>query len=368
MSRKAKVIIGAVAILFAIVLAILIPLSLSENGERRALALDPTTTVVVLPTATALLQSTEISVFPTLTPVPTATPVLVPIGTALAQPTETAVTSTTVPVTKPVSSPTPSSTPLPLVSVTMSDILGKDESHLPIGYSGPEKNLETEKPSGLEDSPEPKGVGYYGIVDIGLTGKLAIMVDLDSAIVGTISESPKEPGMLYVGRELNGSLENAYAYPFIFNGAASEVNMYSVDFEEEGVIETTMRVSANIRRELLRVEGVPASQWKLSPVHAVAFTTYTVSTRVGNIPGTSESFVLQDRTGQGRFDDLETLAVQQDRNADGVFTGEPDPQLAQDAFLISTDGRWKVYSVSPSGRTVQLISESNARLAGLVRK
>ncbi|MBI2642247.1 MAG: hypothetical protein HYW97_00135 [Candidatus Wildermuthbacteria bacterium] len=97
LSRKAKVIIGAVAILFAIVLAIVIPLSLSEKGERRALALDPTTTAVALPTATALTQPMETpaaSVTPTATPrsVPTPdhTPELPAWATGVVTNTETA--------------------------------------------------------------------------------------------------------------------------------------------------------------------------------------------------------------------------------------------------------------------------------------
>lgn len=69
MSSKRKVIIGAIAILFAIVLAIVIPLRLSEKGEKRALALDLTS--VVLPTATALTQ-------PTGTPAVIATPIATP--------------------------------------------------------------------------------------------------------------------------------------------------------------------------------------------------------------------------------------------------------------------------------------------------
>lgn len=67
MSRKAKWIIGVIAVFFAVVLAILVPLSLSEKGERRALALDPTVgPTVVPPTASALPLPVKVSTTQTL--------------------------------------------------------------------------------------------------------------------------------------------------------------------------------------------------------------------------------------------------------------------------------------------------------------
>ena len=340
MSRKALMVLTGVFVAFvAVGVAFLV---MRSGGDKPVSTVD--STPVVSSTAGVLTQ-------------PTATPVFVPTGTALAQPTETAVGATvvsaptqvpTVEVTAAsVSSPTPTSTPLPLVAITTIDISGDNIADLNIlgGYSGQEKTLAREKPLEMKDAPQARGVGYYGVFRVGSRGMLAIMAD----IIDPLPEGFQNPGTLYVGRELNGSLADAYAYSLV-QSHAIEVNSYAVDFGEEGDIPTALRIVAEMAQ----------------PVSAVSVGIQTVSVRVGRISETDRFFALQERSGYGMFKNLGDVVVLQDLNGDGKVIGDwPETQQSSTVLI---EGKLIIHSISPSGRTVYLLSRENAVLAGLIQQ
>src|SRR3989344_2080198 len=329
----------------------------STRGQEKEQVSSLDSTPVVSLTAVVLTQ-------------PTATPAFVPAGTAVAQPTETAVTSTTVPVATRVptaqvpSSPTPVSTPLPLVAVTTVDISGDNIADLKIlgGYSGQEKKLTHERPLDLKDAPQPKGVGYYGVFKVGSRGVLAMMTD----ITDPSPEGLQNPGTFYVGRELNGSLADAYAYSLV-RSQAVEINSYAIDFGEEGSIPITIRIVVQAERAYpASTEGTPLPQREVQPVSAVSVGIQTVSVRVARIPETDRFFVLQERSGYGMFKSLGDVVVLQDLNNDGKVIG--DWPETQQSSTILIEGKWIIHSISSSGRTVFLLSRENAVLAGFVQK
>jgi len=357
MGRKALMVL--IAVFAVLVLGLIGFFSTRGQEEEQVSSLD--STPVVSSTAVVLTQ-------------PTATPAFVSAGTALAQPTETAVITTAIPVGKQAptvevtvasaSSPTPTSTPLPLVAITTIDISGDNIADLKIlgGYSGQEKKLARERPLDLKDAPEPKGVGYYGVFKVGSRGLLAIMVD----ITDLSPEGFQNPGTFYVGRELNGSLTDAYAYSLV-QSSVVEVNSYAIDFGEEGNIPTALRIVVQAERAYpAGAVGTPSSQQKVQPVSAVNVRIQTVSVRVGRISETDRFFALQERSGYGMFKNLGDVVVLQDLNGDGKVIGDwPETQPSSTVLI---EGKWVIHSISPSGRTVYLLSRENAVLAGLVQK
>ena len=241
--------------------------------------------------------------------------------------------------------------------------------------------LSENKPDGLTSAPKAAGEAQYGLADLGDGRTLAVMVDL------TVTNEELQRGggfwgTLYVGTTANGSLANPVSQPF--SGCCTNVEAtLSLEYNGEAA-RLPVRVSANIngqyrpwseaeRRRLRELEE--REDWEaVDAMHrsreVTGFQVYAVvrneSLRVGKLPDTGVLFILFPTSAAARFDELYALQVLQDLDHDGLFEQDVvgEVQQAFQAALIGIDTAWEIHSVSPSGRTVQLVPKRTGVLAG----
>lgn len=248
-----------------------------------------------------------------------------------------------------------------------------------MGYGGNNTNLSLTKPEGLQDAPGPKGTGYYGLLDLGLANnRVAVMLDITTA---NIYQKGQTLGTLYVGKKANWSLKEAATNSL--SGCCGELEIsYSVDYEGE-TTPLVLRIGVNANplyppeptpttavRESTPIPGPtpppPSAKTNEYSVNAYFFIT---SVRVGKLPETGEVFVVESSGGGARFDDLaKNVQILQDLNQDGAVTSDirGEAQQARDSILIGAKKAWKIYSVSPLGRTVKLLPKEKGVLTGKV--
>lgn len=225
--------------------------------------------------------------------------------------------------------------------------------------------LSTSKPEGITDAPEAQGTAYYGLLSIGVDGKIAVMLDITSQIEQLI-------GTAYFGINTEGSLASAQQRSFR-RYAQSDIITVTMDYSDGSApIAFLINVSGSIPM-------IPATVTP-SDVGGVATTPtpsgpprfnsdlYIRTLRVGQIPETGETFLIGDQSGRGTFDTRETMVLQ-DVDGNGVISqgSNGEVQQVRDALLIGIDRAWSVLSVSPSGRTVQLVPKQKGVLKGQVR-
>ena len=236
------------------------------------------------------------------------------------------------------------------------------------------------KLDGLTGAPEAAGEARYGLADLGDRRTLAVMVD----VTATNEEFQRGGGFwgtLYVGTTADGSLADPVSQPF--RGCCTDVEG-TLSFEYDGEeAPLPVRVFASINpqyqpwseaerrrlRELEEREDWQAADAMHRSREVTGFEMYAEirneSLRAGELLDTGELFMLQP-TSAARFDGLHALQVLQDLDHDGLFEQDVigEVQQAFQAVLIGIDTAWEVHSVSPSGRTVQLVPKRTGVLAG----
>ena len=241
--------------------------------------------------------------------------------------------------------------------------------------------LSENRPHGLTDAPEAAGEAHYGLAVLGDGNTLGIMVDV-TATNEDIRRGGGFWGTLYVGTTVDGSLADPVSQPF--NGCCTNVEAaLSLEYNGEEV-RLPVRVFANINpryrpwseaerrrlQELEKREDWEAADEMYRSREVSGFETYAdirnESLRAGELPDTGELFVLRPTSAAVRFDGLYALRVLQDIDQDGLFEDSVvgEVQQAFQAVLIGADTAWEVHSVSPSGRTVQLLPKQTGVLAG----
>ena len=244
-------------------------------------------------------------------------------------------------------------------------------------------HLSERKPDGLTSAPEAVGEVRYGLAELGNGSTLAIMADVIVMNEG-FQHSDGSWGTLYVGSALDGSLADAVSQPF--NGCCVNVEaMLSSEYDGEGV-SLSIGVSADLNleyrpwskaestrlRELEEDEDWGAIDAMHRSREVIDFQLSTgltnESLRVGSIPYSGEPFMLQPTSPAVRFDRLHTLQILQDVDLDWLFEQDVvgEVQQAPLGVLVGTDMAWRVHSVSPSGRTVQLLPMQTGVLVGRV--
>ena len=313
----------------------------------------PEATVTVQPTSTHASTSYPTPT-PTLTPVPhTPTPTL-----------------------------TPTATPDPRVSVAMRDeTLHEMERFLSVYFPASSIQISENKPDGLAGAPEAVGEARYGLADLGDGRTLAVMVDV-TVTNEELQRGGGFRGTLYVGTTADGSLANPPSQPFSDCCTNVEATL-SLEYDGEEA-RLPVRVFANIDpeyrpwseaermrlRELEEREDWVAADEMHRSREVSGFQLYAEITneslRAGELPDTGELFMLQPTSAAARFDGLYALRVLQDLDHDGLFEQDVvgEVQQAFQAVLIGIDTAWEVHSVSPSGRTVQLLPKRTGVLAG----
>ncbi len=241
--------------------------------------------------------------------------------------------------------------------------------------------LSENKPDGLTGAPEAAGEAQYGLADLGDGRTLAVMVDV------TVTNEDLQRGggfwgTLYVGTTADGSLADPVSQPFIDCCANVEATL-SLEYDGEET-RLPVRMSANINpqyqpwseaerrrlRELEELEDWEAVDEMYNSREVSGFWVHAdirnESLRVGELPDTGDLFILQPTSAAVRFDGLHALQVLQDLDQDGLFEDDVvgEVQQAFQAVLIGIDTAWEIHSVSPSGRTVQLVPKRTGVLAG----
>ena len=225
-----------------------------------------------------------------------------------------------------------------------------------MGYGGQNIQLSSARAEELKDAPNPKGAGYYGLLDLGTAGKLAVMVDVTATNEDFKGERKSSTwGTLYVGKKSNGSLAGATVQPI--SGCCVSTNVsFALDYGDE-----TAPLDLNIN-------GNISPQYPDPTVYSVNVSFSVMSLRVGRIPA-GELFVLDNTSGTANFGKLSELRVLQDLNEDGVIRegirGEVIP--ASQAVLLGSTKAWGIHSVSPSGMKVELVEKQTGVLTGKVR-
>ena len=241
--------------------------------------------------------------------------------------------------------------------------------------------LSGNKPYGLTSAPKAAGEAQYGLADLGDGRTLAVMVDV------TVTNEDLQRGggfwgTLYVGTTAGGSLADPVSQPFIDCCANVEATLpLEYDGEEARL---PVRVSADINpqyrpwseaergrlRELEEREDWEAVDAMHRSREVSGFQVYArirnESLRAGELPDTGDLFILFPTSAAARFDELYALQVLQDLDHDGLFDQDVvgEVQQAFQAALIGIDTAWEIHSVSPSGRTVQLVPKRTGVLAG----
>jgi hypothetical protein len=237
------------------------------------------------------------------------------------------------------------------------------------------------KPDGLTGAPEAAGEAWYGLADLGDGRTLAVMVD----VTVTNEDVQREGGFwgtLYVGTTADGSLADPVSQPF--SGCCANVEATpSLEYDGEEA-RLPVRVYADINpqyrpwseaergrlRELEEREDWEAVDAMHRSREVSGFEVYAhirnESLRAGELPDTGESFLLQPTSAATRFDRFYALQVLQDLDHDGLFEEDVigEVQQAFQAVLIGIDTAWEFHSISPSGRTVQLLPKQIGVLAG----
>ena len=238
------------------------------------------------------------------------------------------------------------------------------------------------KPDGLTSAPEAAGEAQYGLADLRDGRKLGVMVDL-TVTNEEVQRGDGFWGTLYVGTTVDGLLADPVSQPF--SGCCTNVEA-TLSLENPDGEETRLqvRVFANInpqyrpwseaeRRRLRDLEE--REDWEaVDAMHRsrevsglqVYADIRNESLRAGELPDTGELFMLQPTSAATRFDRLYALRVIQDLDHDGFFEQDVvgEVQQAVQAVLIGIDTAWEVHSVSPSGRTVQLLPKRTGVLVG----
>ena len=241
--------------------------------------------------------------------------------------------------------------------------------------------LSENKPDGLTSAPEAAGEAQYGLADLGDGTTLAVMVDV-TVTNEELQHGDGFWGTLYVGTTADGSLADPVSQPF--SGCCANVEAtLSLEYDGEET-RLPVRVSADINpryqpwseaerrrlRELEELEDWEAVDEMRRSREVSGFRVYAdirnESLRAGELPDTGDLFILQPTSAAVRFDGLHALQVLQDLDHNGLFQQEVlgEVQQAFQAALIGIDTAWEFHSVSPSGRTVQLVPKRTGVLAG----
>ena len=242
--------------------------------------------------------------------------------------------------------------------------------------------LSENKPYGLTNAPEAAGEAQYGLADLGDGRTLAVMVDM-TVTSEELQRGDGFWGTLYVGTTADGSLADPVSQPF--SGCCANVEAtLSLEYPDGEEARLQVRVFANINpqyqpwseaesrrlRELEERENWEAVDEMLRSREVSGFQVYAdirnESLRVGKLPDTGDLFILFPTSAAARFDELYALQVLQDLDHDGFFEQDVvgEVQQAFQAALIGIDTAWEIHSVSPSGRTVQLVPKRTGVLAG----
>ncbi len=256
------------------------------------------------------------------------------------------------------------------------------ERFLRVGLPQSRIRLSEDKPDGLTSAPEAAGEARYGLADLGDGRTLAVMID-PTVTNEELQRGDDSRGTLDVGTTADGSLADPVSQPF--SGCCANVETtLSLEYPDGEETRLQARVFANINpqyrpwseAERMRLrefeergdgEALEA-MWRSREVSG--FQVYAEirneSLRAGELPGTGELFMLQPTSADTRFDRLGALQVLQDLDHDGLFEQDVvgEVQQAVQAVLIGIDTAWDVHSVSPSGRTVQLLPKGTGVLVG----
>ena len=178
---------------------------------------------------------------------------------------------------------------------------------------------------------------------MGVAGRVAVMFDSASA-------APNQGGgILYTGTTNSGSLANSQQRSLRICCGSSDVITTTLDYGDD---------SAPISYEITVVSN------STQPYADIQVSTL----RVGQLPGSTQRFIIADNMGGGRFDGG-TAWLLQDVDGDGSISrensGEVQPVLG--ATLQSEGEGWEVVWVSASGRTVQLVPKERGVITGQVR-
>ena len=238
--------------------------------------------------------------------------------------------------------PTPRPTPVPgSITINTTDITIRDAmASIAIGNA---IDLSTVKPEKLTDAPPAQGTAYYGLFLMGVAGHVAVMFDSASA-------APNYGGgILYTGTTNSGFLANAQQRTLSNCCGGSGVITATLDYGDD---------SAPISYEITVVSN-----------SAQPYADIRVSTlRVGQLPDSTQRFMIADNMGGGRFDGG-TARLLQDVDGDGAISrensGEVQPVLG--ATLQGEGEAWEVAWVSASGRTTQLVAKERGVIRGQVR-
>ena len=261
------------------------------------------------------------------------------------------------------------------------------EQFLRVHFPALRIQLSENKPDGLTGSPEAAGEARYGLADLEDGRTLAVMVD----VTVTNEELQRGDGFwgtLYVGTTADGSLADPVSQPL--NGCCTDVEAtLSLEYTDGEEARLQVRVFANIntryrpwseaeRRRLRELEErADADREAREAIDEMyrsrevsGFQVYAEirneSLRAGELPDTGELFMVHPTSAAARFDGLHTLQVLQDLDQDWLFEKDVvgEVQRAFQAVLIGIDTAWEIHSISPSGRTVQLLPKRTGVLAG----
>ena len=237
------------------------------------------------------------------------------------------------------------------------------------------------KPDGLTSAPEAAGEAQYGLADLGDGRTLAVMVDV-TVTNEELQRAGGFSGTLYVGTTADGALADPVSQPF--SGCCTDVEAtLSLEYDGEEA-RLQVRLFANIDpryrpwseaesrrlRELEEREDWEAIDEMYRSREVSGFQVdaeiRNESLRAGELPDTGDLFILQPTSAAVRFDGLHALQVLQDLDHNGLFQQEVlgEVQQAFQAVLIGIDTAWEFHSISPSGRTVQLLPKRTGVLAG----
>ena len=261
------------------------------------------------------------------------------------------------------------------------ETLHEMERFLPVHSQPSSIQISENKPDGLTSAQEAVGEARYGLADLGDGRTIAVMVDV-TVTNEELQHGGGFLGTLYVGTTADGSLADPVSQPF--SGCCTDVEAtLSLEYDGEEA-RLPVRVFANINpqyrpwseaerrrlRELEEREDWMAVDEMYRSREVTGFQVYAEirneSLRAGELPDTGELFMLQPTSAATRFDRLYALRVLQDLDHDGLFEQDVvgEVQQAVQAVLIGIDTAWEVHSVSPSGRTVQLLPKRTGVLAG----
>ncbi|MDP2735697.1 MAG: cytochrome c-type biogenesis protein CcmH, partial [bacterium] len=224
------------------------------------------------------------------------------------------------------------------------------------GHGGAGIQLSRTLPYDLADAPTPEGTAYYGIFILEPVGNIAVMMDIhgltDRGLLGT----------LYAGTTADGSLKNAASVSFSVSKCCVKVDAeHSARYEDgEEMLLTRVLAFATPVKPFEAPPGIPSAapaQVAKPEPYSVSASLSIMSVRIGRLPETGELFGLESMSGTGRYDSLREVTLYQDVDKDkkASYQGKGEVQSAQGGTLIGSGNTWKIHSISPSGRMVQLI-------------